>query len=177
METLNNNNPSKTTETSVYTNIIGRAFVWMIGFSILTLAVTLMFGATEVGIQILAISTIIYVVGIIYDIGRNWPTIEGGWSIGRFMAGFFMFPRMGYERPGLKTLPWGKIFGLTSILSVITGLNQFAVQLQAGAEISNAIPFVLIFVAVYAAIVIFSVVFSYGLGYLFGGNRQKLETA
>ncbi len=170
MTTNNINTPSETT----YNAIIIRMFKWIIGLSATQLAAILLFAGIANPTLILGIINIVYIPLVIWDIGRNWPTIEGGWSSSRFWAGTLGFVRIGFERPGLATLPWKAIFGLSAIYAIAQTLVQHAVLIEAGHEIALAIKVAAMMSMPWALLFPLAVVAAYGIGYLFG--RSQLPT-
>ncbi len=162
---------------SEYTKIINLILVWTIAMSLIQSAVIAAFGlqgsgdAAPVGALLVLGLAFLNIPIYIYVIGRNWPTIEGGWSWSRLWAGAFGISRLGYERPGLKNLPWSNIITLSVIYGFAGTLNQYLVDADAG---TPEIPLVYgIMVIMISALMPAVFAIMYGIGYLFGENRQR----
>ncbi len=173
----------KTTTAAAYANtdyssIVTLMFKLMVAFAALQTLALIVFGLTKVGLAIiLGIAPIAMITSIVV-IGRSWPTIEGGWSWSRFWAGTFGVSRIGYERPGLKALPWIVIIVGSITYGLVLGVFKYELALVSEQTQTVALQLGAIEVASNAIVLPIAFALVYGVGYLFGGPRQrKLQAA
>ncbi len=166
------------TKTDKYDNIITIIFAIIITSTIAQTAISLIYGLVNGAWMI----TIIQYIGFptaIGIVGYYWPstsiTAEGRWSRfwSRFWAGLFNVGRIGYERPGIKSLPWGMIVYSLITYGSIMGLFQFDYQLQLGTAADPAVIIGLIQWVVSTISIVVGFAVMYGVGYMFGGRRQR----
>lgn len=130
-------------------------------------------GATGTTLGINAIISIALIPTLIWALGSKWPGIEPGWSWSRFWAGFFGLFRIGYERPGLGQVPFAILAAVGSVAGACTAWQQKIIMESTGGTLEMFPLWVLEFVVVGAILYPVLGVLLYGIGYLFGGRRQR----
>ncbi len=125
------------------------------------------FGVTfESNIMILMVSVAQMAIAV-YAVGSSWNGLPSGWNISRFWAGLFTLCYIGYERPGIDKVPYLILAIGGALIGTIVAINQTLIA-SAGTYATIVMVTMIAFVA-YPAIGLLS----YGIGYLFGGKRQR----